>query len=249
MSGIADSVLTVISHYAARPDDCLQSLFARLSELAGNILVVVNSDEQENAQLRELKSASNGRFIGVLMVPNRGMNIGAWDAAYRAFPDFGYYVFLQDECLLLDPAYEARYKAALGTAGVGMVGETINPKWDFTWEVMRKSPLNYQFPDAISQKPIDRVSFYLACMEKWRIDPGPTARHLRALVWGFSRQCLRTIDGFPIGVTKEECIAAEIGVSRKVVSADYQLLQIGLKPFDCFGHVEWRSDGVAKIPV
>jgi hypothetical protein len=174
------------------------------------------------------------------------MNIGAWDAAYRVFPDYDYYVFLQDECVLIDPLYQEKYISKLSTRSMGMTGECINPKWNSTWDLMRQSPLNYPIKSSSGEVITDRISNYLHYFRRWGIDPGETGSHLRSLTWGFTSECLRAINGFPIGLNKEQCIAAEIGVSRKVASLGFEFGPVSDSPFACFRHQEWRADGFAK---
>jgi hypothetical protein len=81
----------------------------------------------------------------------------------------------------------------------------------------------------------------------WGINPGVTGRHLRSLVWGFSNESLSRLGGFPIGSTKEECIASEIAVSKKIEQLGLSVTQISDTPFTFFKHEEWRADGTSKI--
>lgn len=235
-------ILTVVSYYAARTDRHLKALLGNLSDVAEQVLLVQNIDGRTETSLDEVSA----RFR-VLSVPNRGMNIGAWNAAFRALPDYDHYVFLQDECALVDREYQDRYIAKLSTKGSGMTGESINPKWNAPWSHIIASPLNYKITDPIYGSIVDRVSFYLNCLNRWGIDPGPKATHLRALAWGFTNECLRMIDGFPVGGSKEECIAAEIAVSRNAVARGFGVSQVGVMPFECFSHAEWRHDGWSKV--
>jgi hypothetical protein len=236
------SVLTVISHYRARSRADLEALLASLLGAKRSILVVENDDRE----------SGDGRLTSINSVPtlirkNLGMNIGAWDSAYRAFPNFDHYIFLQDECVLVEPNYETRYITKLSLSGHGMTGESINPKWVLSWSALMHSPLNYPIVNEFDGNSTDRVTYYLNCLRGWGIDAGSTAAHLRALAWGFTNECLRAINGFPIGRNKEECIAAEIAVSRKVVELGFDFSQIDKNHFACFGHREWRSDGYSKV--
>jgi hypothetical protein len=67
-------------------------------------------------------------------------------------------------------------------------------------------------------------------------------------VWFFPGTMLRLLGGFPVGANRGECVAAEIAVSRKIVSLGYRFDQICEPPFSFFGHSEWRSDGLSKMP-
>ncbi len=238
----SERILTVISYYKHRSREYLDNLMAALVPIADHLLVVINDDEARTANFL----VKDERLI-VLSRPNIGMNIGAWDAGYRSFPDFDQYIFLQDECILVDPNYQERYSTVLRDNRVGMTGDSLNQKWSFTWQVMQYSPLNYDIVLGDQKTRTSRVSFYLECMKRWGINPGATASHLRGLSWGFKNDCLRLLEGFPIGRTKEECIAAEIAVSRKVAASGFVFCQINNDPFSCFAHQEWRRDGYSKI--
>jgi hypothetical protein len=78
------------------------------------------------------------------------------------------------------------------------------------------------------------------------IDAGNTGFHLRSLCWAFRGDVLRAMGGFPIGKNKGECIAAEIGVSRKVLQLGFEFDQITPNPFCYIGHGEWKADGSSK---
>jgi len=84
-------------------------------------------------------------------------------------------------------------------------------------------------------------------MKKWKIDPGTNGRHLRSLVWAFNRGALALIKGFPTGLHKEECIAAEIAVSKNIEQHGLLVTQVAERPFTFIHHVEWQKDGYKKI--
>ena len=231
-----NNTLVVISHYASRGSRQLSELLSQISRVSKNILIVVNDDQVAQEVL--------GSFIGypAIFRPNIGMNIGGWDAVFRNYSSYKYYVFLQDECSLIRDDFISAYEVELAQSGVGMTGESINNKWDRPWIEMLKSPLNY----FVSQN-LTRVEHYLYLMRKWNVDPGSTGRHLRSLVWGFNHDSLARLGGFPVGKTKEECIAAEISVSKKIEELGLRVTQISDIPFSFFRHQEWRSDGTSKI--
>jgi len=66
------------------------------------------------------------------------------------------------------------------------------------------------------------------------------------LVWAFRRDTLQRIKAFPIGRTKEECIAAEIATSKWVEQHGGRIAQVGPLPFQYIQHKEWRVDGSHK---
>jgi hypothetical protein len=60
---------------------------------------------------------------------NSGMNIGAWDCAWRALDDYEGYLFLQDECQLVRDGWLDAFAAGASAPGIGMLGETVNTRW------------------------------------------------------------------------------------------------------------------------
>ena len=97
------SVLVVISHYNAWPSDQLVGLLDRMWTIpAGHPFqtrVVVN-----RAERHELTLPSRYRSVEVVYRENVGFNIGAWEHGWRKPPVFDAYLFLQEECQIVDPA-------------------------------------------------------------------------------------------------------------------------------------------------
>lgn len=235
-----DDVLVVISSYAGRRLDYLDNLTSQVSVFTQNILIVINNDNNSDED--------RGLYKGfpVIIRPNTGMNIGAWNAAYTNYPNYKFYVFLQDECSLVRSDFLDAYKRELSFKGVGMTGESINYKWDLPWQFMLKSPLNYFTNIYSNGKRLTRVEYYLSLLGAWKIHPSSTGKHLRALVWGFNQSSLKQLNGFPLGESKEECIASEIAVSKKIEELGLRVTQISNTPFFYIKHQEWRTDGVSK---
>jgi hypothetical protein len=234
--------LIVISHYNLRSKIILKELINSLVSDQYDIVVVVNNDD--------LYSIRYDIFCpGVMSInrPNSGMNIGAWDCAFREFPNYEYYIFLQDECLIMNFLFIDVYKARLSDAKIGMIGESINFKWNMDWNLLSKSALNYYIGLNNFGNKVARVEYYLQMMKKWGVEPGVTGRHLRALIWALRGEVLFKINGFPIGSWKEECIAAEIAVSKSVEQLGLKVEQVDADPFKYIQHSEWRSDGYSKI--
>lgn len=219
-----DDVLIVISHYVARDKNSLKSVLNSLFGVAQNILIVINDDMAIGESFGKLGD------IPVITRPNIGMNIGGWNSAYKNYPNYKYYIFLQDECSLLRDDFIRAYKRELSATDVGMTGESINSKWDKSWVELFHSPLNYLIQNIPGHR-ISRVEFYLALMERWGVNPGKNGRHLRSLVWGFNQVALSKIGGFPEGQNKEECIASEISVSKKIEEIGLRVTQISKTPF------------------
>jgi hypothetical protein len=237
-------VLTVVNHYDRRPKDSLDQLLAQLKPHGMRVLVVINSDDEKTSQVQR-----ESPRLSVMHRPNLGMNIGAWSDGYLHMPDFDYYLFLQDECRIENGEFLDAYLDEFGKdENLGMLGESINPKWLKDWQSLRRSGFNVFSPEhSIGGIPVPRVDFYLHCMKAWGIDPGETARHLRSLVWFLPGEMMARLQGFPQGRNKGECIAAEIGVSRKVEQLGYSVSQAGEMPFSYIYHTEWQRDGYRKI--
>jgi hypothetical protein len=232
----------IISHYYSRDVRVLTSLLKSLENFKRNILVVVNSDEISNQHKIDID-------FPLIFNKNIGMNIGAWDRGFKEFPQEDLYLFLQDECYLKDENFFEIILARFNQNDrLGMLGETINSRWDFRWDQLVNSQYNsFDGDHMLADMPFRRVDTYLHFLSHWNIDPGPTAKHLRSLTWSLPGDVMRKLGGFPIGTNKGECIAAEIAISRQVESLGYEFDQISQMPFSCFGHSEWRPDGFSKL--
>lgn len=236
--------LVVVSHYQGRPLEPLHRLMAQLKALPAppTLLLVINDDGCAS------ESLTSQDQVQILRRPNTGMNIGAWHAAFHCYGTrYQNYLFMQDECEIMRPDFLEAYCLALSKGDVGMIGESLNPKWAYPWESMAQSPLNYPIGVDAQGAPVRRVSYYLHCMRQWGIDPGPHGRHLRALVWGLRSDVLTTLGGFPLGRHKEECIAAEIAVSKAVEQNGLRVTQLSPEPFAHIRHAEWHQDGSGKL--
>jgi hypothetical protein len=238
----ADRAVVVISYYDRRPTACLQDLLKSLGRhKAGRdfeVVVVVN-------QTREDLPALPGTPYPLTVIgrENTGMNIGAWEAGWRHLPGRPVYVFMQDECLVIRDGWLAAYADRCAEPGVGLVGESLNLAWDRPWSHLRVVHAGARMPDhLIDGNPADRVDVYLDCLQRWGIDPGESASHLRSLVWAATHATLSRIDGFPIGGNYGDCIAAEIAVSRKVEAARLRIVQVRQAPFYFTMHREWNQD-------
>ena len=235
-----NKVLITISHYSKRNKNNLIEIINSLKDQFCDLLIVINDDncvKEKNAVFSNIKT---------LIRPNTGMNIGAWNTSFLNNRHHDFYLFLQDECQILDSTFISQYINELSKKDVGMTGESINYKWANSWNYIEKSALNYKVGYNINKIPVFRVQHYLSLFKKWNIDAGQSGIHLRSLVWGFKKETLKKVFPFPIGMTKEECIAAEIGVSKKVESLGYKVTQINEKPFQLISHIEWKLDGSSK---
>jgi hypothetical protein len=242
MSSANDRTLVVVSHYMARPKDDLQALLAQLQVVTSDVLVVIN-DDAHHGPAEWVKNMP----VSCVKRENTGMNIGGWNEGYKQKPDFDHYIFLQDECRIVDNDFLTVYQDRLREPGIGMIGESLNPKWDRSWPELSASPLNYPVHITPGSPAMLRMSFYQACLKNWNIDPGPTGSHLRALIWGCSASTLNAMNGFRVGRNKEECIAAEIAASKAAQQNAGQIVQSSTTSFTFIQHKEWRSDGMSKL--
>jgi hypothetical protein len=234
----SDKLLVVINHFDQRPlDDLLHLLDALHShddDITFDTCVVIN----QSLAGRKVRELPNVDFLHYR--ENTGMNIGAWDYGWRCHPDYDYYLFLQDECIVSAHDWARQFITRLQDRSVGLVGETFNAKWNRPWSVLQNKKVASTMPGHfIDGKPADRVAAYLDFMARHNIDPTPGAGHVRALIWALRGDTLRAIDGFPLGDNYGECIAAEIAVSKMVEALGLKVVQLSAEPFYCFSHAEW----------
>ena len=232
------STLVVVSHYDRRPlKDLVNILDTIGNHEAGvefRVCVVVN---QECGKPVDLGAS---RFpVTVLFRPNVGMNIGAWDYGWRQNPGYEHYVFLQDECLVRRDGWLACLIKTLREPNVGMVGECLNHRWSKPWPELISQEVGSADQNSNSTAVAKRARLCLDLLQKRGIPAGKTARHLRSLVWALSRESLERLDGFPLGQDYDECIAAEIFVSRHVESLDLAIRQVHSSPFYYIAHAQW----------
>jgi hypothetical protein len=232
--------LVVISLYEPRPREPLAQLLASLRRfdagLPYDLAIVVNRTGSEPLLLPDVAGAR------VLERPNQGMNIGAWDHAWRALPGYEGYLFLQDECFAQADGWLADFVQAAADPQVGLVGESWNAGWDRPWDEMRRAVAGQAMKEhLIDGAPANRVDVYTGFLRAHAVDPGQRGGHLRSLVWYARRQTLEAMGGFLQGANYGECIAAEIGASKRVEQLGRKAVQLGAKPFCRFRHVEWQE--------
>src|SRR5262245_27289332 len=230
--------LVVISYYDARPMNDLLRILRTIEEYdAGqefNLCIVINQESGRKVVLPELPFP-----VTVLSRPNSGMNIGAWDYGWRENPGYEQYVFLQDECVILRHGWLRGLTQRLREPGVGVVGECINHRWSKTWaDLTGKESNGSQQHDRVALIA-KRAKSCLEFMQARGIPAGATAHHVRSLIWAFSKDVLQQLNGLPIGQDYEECIAAEVSVSRKIASLGLSVDQAYRTPFYFVGHTQW----------
>ena len=257
--------LVVISYYASRDIDNLQKIIAQIlfSSSGSNIevCIVANVDPSVEAlddahtrisvtTSRTIQTLSMSReFSTDRILPkihihtkeNIGMNIGAWDYAWRIHPDFETYLFIQDEVIIMQENWYSvfLYKASsfVNTNTPFLIGETWNNQWHKDWDFLRRSRENYDVDvgDAI----VPRIDYFLYNFKRWGINALDHGGHLRSLVWFMDRNTLNQIEGFPIGSNYHECVASEISVSLKIRSMGGVTVQLCDPPFSFIWHPEW----------
>ncbi len=236
----ADKLLVVISYFDARPADHLNRLLSSLRSTPAGIeydtCVVINEAHQQ----QQIIHSEDIDYLHKR--ENTGMNIGAWDYGWRNHRNYRYYLFLQDECVITASGWGGKFAERLAPKDVGLVGESINSRWDKPWSKLKtkRQARTNQRRGASGER--GDAGLYLDFMHRRGIDPGPTGRHARALVWALRGDTLDALDGFPIGATYAECIAAEIAVSRKVVSMGLDVVQLDSEPFSLVQHAEWTGN-------
>lgn len=233
-------ISAVISCYLPRGHEKAIALALALKNLVSEVVLVINSDS-----VSDLKTEVYKDFL-IAIRPNLGMNIGAWGCGLNLINPKHSAICLQDECEIVDKGFPAKYQSLFDDEKVGMVGESLNPKWDLRWQQLSESALNYRVHHP-EHGEISRVDLYLRLMKTWGVTVGPTGRHLRALVWGFNANICQHLRELPCGRTKEECIAAEIAVSHLVQNnLGREVVQSGRRHFSYLSHPEWAPDGWAK---
>jgi hypothetical protein len=187
---------------------------------------------------------------------NTGMNIGAWDWAWRATKKASRFLFLQDEVEILRPgwlsAFTLAHLAHRNENGERplLLGESWNHRWDQPWDTLSQSELNspnksQHYQGTIASK--GNVDFVRNLLADWSIEEGVTGGHLRSLIWYTDLKSLEKINGFHVGQTRGECIAAEIAASKAIATSGGIVRQLRETPFTQLWHREWRKDGISKL--
>ncbi len=176
-----------------------------------------------------------GIFRGILHRENRGYNIAAWDAAWRMLNGYDYFLFVQDDCYVRRNGWLRGFvKAFEKDSHSGLIGENLNSRWDRRWSDL------LAHNDAAPSP--ERARFYHEKLLSWNIDVGDKATHLTTVVLFTSREVLEKVNGFPIPDSYQDAIAAEIGFSRKIVSAGKNIKQVKGCSHFYIGHAQWESE-------
>ena len=95
--------LITISHYNKRDKSNLYDLSTKLKKQNSDLFIVINDDI---CQMETLGKFNN---IKSLTRQNSGMNIGSWNSSYLNNRHYDYYLFLQDECKIINNSFLANY--------------------------------------------------------------------------------------------------------------------------------------------
>ncbi len=222
----------VVSHYNAWPTDQLIALLDQMQSVpAGypfSVRVVVNQAEDKRLELPERHAD-----VAVYHRENTGYNIGAWEYGWRREPRADYYLFLQEESILVKPNWLRAFIRKVDRPKVGVVGEIIG-FYNTTWDDINESAAKYGTdPNTIG---------FREHMTRQGIRYGELADHLQSLVLCLKRATLEAIGGFRIGISKYEAIAYEIGISKSVQAVGLTIRQVSLRPFTYIQHPQWEED-------
>ncbi len=226
------TAVVVVSHYNAWPTDQLVKLLDQIRTVpAGHpfsVRVVVNQAEDKRLELPDRHGD-----VTILYRENTGYNISAWDHGWRQEPRADYYLFLQEECVIVQPNWLKVFIEVINRPKVGVVGEIIG-YYNTTWDDVSESAARYksEFTTAGFQEYMTRQG----------IKFGEMADHLQSLVLCLKREVLEAIGGFRTGISKDEAIACEIGISKSVQSVGLEIRQVRLRPFQFIQHPQWEED-------
>lgn len=222
------TLCVVVSHYSARPIDDLVRLLRQLRSLPQQtthfrvfVKVVVNAVQVPAAPLA-LPVDLQDQLIEYR--ENTGFNMGSWDHGWRHDPGHRHYLFLQDECVVCDPAALSAYWHLLEQDPSTLVGESLQ-----FWRGW--APFARQLPD-----PFRAIQ---ALCDQRGLGRGLTATHLQTLAVAASGQALALMDGFLLANEKMEAVATEVMWSRKALGLGLGIRQSAATPFRYFEHEQW----------
>lgn len=218
--------LVVVSYYDRRPPSELIALLDQIAEIdAGatfDLCVVVNATEGG----RPIELPDRHKSVELLYRANHGYNVGAWQHGWQSKPEYDFYLFLQDECVIRRPGWLKAFLRAARHPETGLVGESLDPfsSWD-------------RFGSYFPQVYQDCIS-----VAAGRGMPmGTIADHLQTLVVGARRDVLQRMGGFVLGESKKEAVAGEVLTSALARACGYRVRQVAWRPFEYIDHPQWSS--------
>lgn len=239
----------VVSHWTGHSRRNLRRLLSQMNKVsAGAIYDLVIVCNGGGLDLEGLRKVSPAGFVTVINRENQGYNIGAWDAGFRAFPDYDYYLFLQDECVLRNFGWlDAFVFRIQNDPGVGLLGEAL--MWDgISWEFAKVATARDLGEDWYAPSEVNPIDFYQAQLADMGLPASSVGTHRQALVLFIDSALMRKTDGFQNDSRYEYAVACEIAISRRIAALGYR---IGLvspgKPFAMIGHPQWGPLGLAFV--
>ncbi|MCZ2344470.1 MAG: hypothetical protein LC104_22140 [Bacteroidales bacterium] len=234
-----ERVLVVVSYSAGRPIEPLRQLLSDMAEYpAGHpvdIRVVVNGKVSQTPACSRLPAG-----VDVLERAHGEHTPGAWEEGWRTPPHYTGYLFLQDDCRIVQSDWVGGFVRVAHRPGVGLVGECRSPNWDAAWPVLVERFRGEIWPEhVLDGQPLERVAFYREHLRRSRIPEGIGGDHLQALILYARRAILERVGGFPMGDSSGETVAAEIGLSKRIQAAGLALTEVGPEPFFYIEHSQW----------
>lgn len=229
--------VVVISYWTGNPIFNLHNLLSTMDKyeagVSHKLCLCVNGNEFF------LPSELEGRFEHVFIRENRGFNLGAWDHAWRQLPDYDYFLFIQDDCVIEGKSwlfdFVCRYE---GVRNCGLVGENYNRKWNHKWADL----INHD--KGFKPSKTNRAIQFMKTMENLNLPVGEKADHITTVVQFTSREVLEKVDGYNTSDDYEEAIACEIGFSKKVQKAGWKIVQLDRIRHRRIGHPQWNKGGL-----
>jgi len=212
-----------MSYYDQRPIETLLALLDQTLSIDAaapfDLCVVVNAENVTRTRLPERHKA-----VEVLHRENRGYNIGAWQHGWEAKPQYEFYLFLQDECVIRRPGWLAAIANAARDPRVGFVGEGIDCYE--SWETFDRC-----WP------PIAGEAHKIAA--DLGIGLGDRPDYVQTLIVGARREVLERTGGFVVGDGKMGACAGEILTSVRARAHGLRNVQVAWRPFEYIRHPQW----------
>lgn len=233
----------VVCYWTGRAPRALFRLLRQMRDVPAGLpydtVVVCNGGDERPLRLPPDLQSSRIRLV---MRPNTGWNLGAWEAGWRHAADHDWFLFLQAECVIEHPGWLRRFVRRMESdPSIGLVGERLS--WqNMTWEYAREAT-RVDLEEA-GRSPasglLEAIDDYRALLTQNGIDPGSHGTHLDTTILFSSRRVLEQIGGLPVlGDTYLQAVASEIGTSCRVVAAGYRLAQLADQPYFRIGHTQW----------
>jgi len=187
-------------------------------------------------------SELTSRFRTIFVRENVGYNLGAWDYAWRRLSDYKWFLFLQDDCQIIRHRWLYRFQRRFDSVrDCGLVGEYLPRFYDRPWSDAEDEVLTVTRTASEAER-LRAIREYRHQLNRWGIPEGQTARNVTSVVHYTSRRILELVDGYNIGRTKTEAIAAEIAFSRKIEAQGLRLVQLGRYRHSTISHPQWPSN-------